>query len=455
MDHPSGLSTAADRAQLTTAWNTTLRLNGAGIAVRFACLAILVVAALSVGVPAQWLLLLPSVLGLFLAAVDRFGEDVLQAPKSGVIERAAKRIVNKRREHIAGASLPGILEGAGIFTSALLLAGPFALPLTGAARVACVAAVLVLTGDILSQTLLDVSWFNLNFPPAPWMVAFRWMVPPLAAVIAFGVFTKLPPQAMPAPIALAASATFLLLWPWTALMGTAMRSSHEATLGELATEQNSGSDSTREVLHEVKDRLRSQASVLDEADPSTALERRVLERLLADVTMDWMRADPQNDDHLRVQEVWAACTTVEHFKAAVERGSITVDDRTGGWGIDRPGTRILRAILMDLTDNALTHGAQHVVIRIERQARGKRSQLITVTVDDDGPGDFPTTYAPGSSLSTLSGHCRHKRGHFRHEKNPAGGTRVIASYVAGVREPNGDGTAALLDQQDVSQEGEA
>lgn len=426
---------ASDEFVLATAWRTALRLNRWGLLARSLCLVTLLAVVAGSGEPQRLVLLLPSLVGIALAISESY-DDLLEAmPDGRFLGRLRRHLLGKRIDRIAGPSASGVLEASGLILSACAVVGPWPLPESGPVKAISVTAAILLTWDVLSQTVLDASWYNRSFPPKGWMVLLRWSIPMLAAGLSFILLSWPHANALPPVTALFVSAWFLFLWPWMGLLSAVLAAGAGETMRMLSLSAEAHAHASAGIMHQIKGKLKTDIASLDEHDPRQGAERRITERLLTSITLEWMRAMDRTGA-LTPAQIWEACCGVERIRAGVSDGRIVLRDEVGATCLDRPAAAILRLLMLDLTSNALAAGADRIELQVACVPHSARLDRVVVKVRDNGPGYAPTAYGSQTSLGSLQRLLGINRGSLTHELAIGGGTCVTAEYLAKLTKPS-------------------
>ena len=410
----------ANESMLTSAYRAGLRLNKFGFWLRATCLlALLVVALTSPGYRLHTLWLVPGFVGLFLAGLEHpemYSTLLPTSPWAETVKNYFKRV-----KEVPTVSLSGVSEGVGMICAALLVAGPAPIHTSHVGYGVAVVAMLALVWNVLSQILLDTGWYNRDFPAQGWKLAFRWSAPGIAALIGAGLLWWPTAHSLSISSAMVGGGSFLLLWPWMGLGDTLHQCGRNASAISISGAFDDALREQSELLHNIKNELKSRAASIPDSVAGAGLKRRVTNDLLGYFFLEWKRA-AADSDQVTVDEIWEACLMAERLRRAVgsddpaARPRLHLVDDTHHCGFEQSAGELVRSLIMDLATNALDSGATEVTARIQVNpppTPGGRHEVV-VTVDDNGCGHFPDNYPHGSSLATLQGLCAARKGTLRH-----------------------------------------
>lgn len=424
----------ADESMLSSAYRAGLRLNRFGFWLRACCLFVLLgVVLASPGYRLHALWLVPGFVGLALAGLEHEEMYVKLLPDNTWVDVLKHNFADIRDK--AAVSLSGVTEAVGMVGAALLVAGPVPIRTSPGAQTIAIIAMLALVWNVLSQTLLDTGWYNRGLPAPRWMIVFRWSAPGLAMFIGVALLWWPTAQSLSLSSAMVGGGSFLLLWPCIGLVDTLHECGRNASALYVGRTFSDALNEHSEVLHNIKNELKSRASSIPDSVENAGVERRITNDLLGYFFLEWRRA-AMDSDQVTLDEIWEACLMAERLRRAVTidgpgvRARLHLVDDTDHCGFEQSAGELIRSLVMDLATNALDAGATKVIVHIHLippPAPGGRDEVV-VTIEDDGDGQFPHSYPNGSSLATLQGLCAARKGSLTHASHPDHtGTLVTAT----------------------------
>ncbi|MFF4391966.1 MULTISPECIES: hypothetical protein [unclassified Streptomyces] len=308
----------------------------------------------------------------------------------------ARRLVSDARR--ATVSLAGLAEYTGLVSMALLVSGPWPVPLPHWAWLTGMVLTVGFGWSIGRGVMLDSSWYRPDQSAAGFFRFTRAVFPLVLACAALALFLAAPsevpvndPQRW-VPNVMAASA-FLTLYPLVFNYEHALRSSRTAIALALAADR-------RQSGHRVHSLVKNPLRLLQrEMVPSLEMigfhaqhYLKDLEYFLNDVKRD-IETGPGS---LRgsLQEIFEG---VQDIFPSRDRGRIRFDQTSNVTDVEGNDYDLVRTVLLDLVTNAIKADARSVTVRVTRE--GSPPYLV-VTVTDDAPG--VVVISPRSSLDSLS-----------------------------------------------------
>jgi hypothetical protein len=374
--------------------------------------------------------LLPLTGGVLLAWLDAY------PPASDVLlgSRALRRWVDARTAVVsktATINLAGLLEGFGVVAVALLFAGPLPVSMPAGLRLAGAAALTAFCWDAFSQVVGDAGYYNADRPADRWVIAVRWLLPLAAAGSAFVLFAGAGAggtAAMRLPFwpAVMLSGSFLLLWPYIGMLNLLLQYACSAASDQVSRNLDLRRLFDQEYLHRAKNELRRPVSgnTTSEAEHE-AYAAAVVALANADRDMAALASAGEDDAH-RAAELWS--TYHMSMGDTNLRDLLRYTDRTGGRKLSHLDGLILQDIFVGLVSNALRAHPEQVDVTVSEDIDPTGMPLIEVVVEDDGDGDAPTFFRPGSGLARLDELCRLRGGGVHVEARKDAGTRCKARF---------------------------
>jgi hypothetical protein len=370
--------------------------------------------------------LLPLVAGVALALIDAYPVAVQLEAQSGTLRRwlaaSATDITT------AAPNLAGLFEGFGVVAGILLFAGPLAAPMPLGARIVGLVALDLFAVNAFSQVAADPGYYNMDPAPARWTVAVRWLLPAAAAVSALVILRSSAGSAVapvPWPIAVLLASSFLLIWPYVAILNLLLRCAAESAQNEVSNNLRVQQFIHHEYVHRAKNELRpSFRRVASDAEyDAFSAAVVVVENARRDIEAS---AAIGYDDAHPVGELWK--TYQRTIDEAALRDRLRFTDCTDGRKLSRTEGLILQSIFGGFVSNALRAHPQEVAVTVSDDADDQGAPLIRVLVEDDGAGGAPSAFEPGSGLARLDEMCRQQGGRVQITPHGRDGTQAAATF---------------------------
>lgn len=372
--------------------------------------------------------LLPLVAGVTLALIDANSTAVGPDAEVGALRRWLSAYTADITT--AAPNLAGLLEGFGLVLGALLFAGPIAVSMSPSARVAGLAALIAFGCNAFSQVAADPGYYNMDPPPARWVIAVRWLLPAAAAASALAIFRAsgaMGSAVAPVPwwIAALLSGSFLLIWPYIGLLNLILRCASTSAEDEVSNNLVMQRDIHHEYVHRAKNELRpSSREVASDAEydafsAAVVVVENARRDILASAAIGYDDAHPAN-------ELWK--TYQRTIGDAVLRERLRFVDYTNGRKLSHLEGLILQSIFVGFVSNALRAHPQEVAVTVSDDTDDKGVPLIKVVVEDDGVGGAPSAFEKGSGLARLDELCRQRGGKVQIARRERGGTQATATF---------------------------
>ena len=427
-------------------------VNGAGLALRAACVLVALTTILWVEDhpvlrAAQFL---PIVVGVLLAFLEwrEAPIDAMARSANGGVSRTARWLASTRER--ATASVSGVLEVViGPLVAGAVFAGPWAAPMPILARVIGLIALTVYVGDTLVQVVTDVGYYNHtgDYRPHPLLVLFRRVLPVLATVVLYALLQTTSSGSLPTWVPAALACALLVVYLVTALADTFHTAALRAHALSLEDALVDARERTTSDIHRLKSTIRAQNSVT---------KSRITR---AYATSDEMTPEQYQDIALReinsaIEEIWLQ-TELVRVQSAFPTSHLTLQQAVDSYRValdlrghsaefqvetndesvllDAVASDLMRHLVLDLVDNSCNSASPspRVQVKISTAERNATVREWFVSISDSGPGFIvPSRFPPYSSTRYLQRQCQSAEGSLEIVSTSTG-TGATGRFVSG------------------------